>query len=56
MSDEPFDEIIRYSEDEDIDLIVMGTHGRARSSAADGQRSGKGGPHRTLPGVDGPPS
>jgi nucleotide-binding universal stress UspA family protein len=28
MSDEPHDEIIRYAEDEDIDLIVMGTHGR----------------------------
>jgi nucleotide-binding universal stress UspA family protein len=28
MSDEPHDEIIRYANDEDIDLIVMGTHGR----------------------------
>jgi nucleotide-binding universal stress UspA family protein len=28
MSDEPHDEIIRYAEDEAIDLIVMGTHGR----------------------------
>jgi nucleotide-binding universal stress UspA family protein len=28
MSDEPSDEIVRYAEDEDIDLIVMGTHGR----------------------------
>jgi nucleotide-binding universal stress UspA family protein len=29
MSDEPHDEIVRYAEDEDIDLIVMGTHGRS---------------------------
>ena len=28
MSDEPHDEIIRYAEEENIDLIVMGTHGR----------------------------
>jgi nucleotide-binding universal stress UspA family protein len=27
-SDAPADEIIRYSEEENIDLIVMGTHGR----------------------------
>ena len=29
MSDEPDDEIVRYAEQEDIDLIVMGTHGRS---------------------------
>lgn len=28
ISDDPYDEIIRYADDEDIDLIVMGTHGR----------------------------
>jgi nucleotide-binding universal stress UspA family protein len=28
ISDDPYDEIIRYVEDEQIDLIVMGTHGR----------------------------
>jgi nucleotide-binding universal stress UspA family protein len=28
MSDDPYDEIIRYANNEDIDLIVMGTHGR----------------------------
>jgi len=32
MSDEPFDEIIRYAEDEDIDLMVMGTHGRGHAA------------------------
>ena len=32
MSDEPFDEIIRYAEGEDIDLIVMGTHGRGHAA------------------------
>jgi nucleotide-binding universal stress UspA family protein len=29
ISDDPSDEIIRYAEDEEIDLIVMGTHGRS---------------------------
>jgi nucleotide-binding universal stress UspA family protein len=29
MSDDPYDEILRYAENEDIDLIVMGTHGRS---------------------------
>jgi len=28
ISDDPYDEIIQYAENEDIDLIVMGTHGR----------------------------
>jgi nucleotide-binding universal stress UspA family protein len=28
-SDEPSDEIVQYAEQEDIDLIVMGTHGRS---------------------------
>jgi nucleotide-binding universal stress UspA family protein len=28
MSDDPYDEIIRYANNENIDLIVMGTHGR----------------------------
>ena len=28
ISDDPYDEIIRYAEEEQIDLIVMGTHGR----------------------------
>jgi nucleotide-binding universal stress UspA family protein len=28
ISDDPYDEIIRYVENEQIDLIVMGTHGR----------------------------
>jgi nucleotide-binding universal stress UspA family protein len=30
MSDEPASEIVQYAEQEDIDLIVMGTHGRVR--------------------------
>jgi nucleotide-binding universal stress UspA family protein len=30
MSDEPADEIVQYADQEDIDLIVMGTHGRSR--------------------------
>jgi nucleotide-binding universal stress UspA family protein len=29
-SDEPSDEIVQYADQEDIDLIVMGTHGRVR--------------------------
>src|SRR5262245_51084493 len=29
MSDDPSDEIIRYADEENIGLIVMGTHGRA---------------------------
>jgi nucleotide-binding universal stress UspA family protein len=28
ISDDPYDEIIRYAENKDIDLIVMATHGR----------------------------
>lgn len=32
MSDEPSDEIIQYAELEGIDLIVMGTHGRAHKA------------------------
>ena len=30
MSDEPAEEIVQYADQEDIDLIVMGTHGRVR--------------------------
>ena len=30
VSDEPADEIVQYADQEDIDLIVMGTHGRVR--------------------------
>jgi nucleotide-binding universal stress UspA family protein len=29
ISDDPYGEITRYAEDQDIDLIVMGTHGRS---------------------------
>jgi nucleotide-binding universal stress UspA family protein len=29
-SDEPAEEIVRYAEHEQIDLIIMGTHGRVR--------------------------
>ena len=33
VSGEPFEEIIQYAQDQEIDLIVVGTHGRSAASS-----------------------
>ena len=50
----PAPAIVDYSRDNDVDMIVMGTHGRRGLAAqAPGQCGRGGGPHGALPGADG---